>query len=136
MDLEIRNLSVGVNDREILKNFNLHIKKGEIHAIMGPNGTGKSTLSRVILGDKRYDTKNGDIIVDGKNIQKLETDERARMGIFLCYQNPISIDGVTTSELIKASVDTKGEYQGLYKYVLELETNTDKLDMDKEGSIG
>ena len=57
MDLEIRNLSVGVNDREILKNFNLHIKKGEIHAIMGPNGTGKSTLSRVILGDKRYDTK-------------------------------------------------------------------------------
>ena len=132
MNLEIKNLYVETENKEILNDFNLKINEGEIHAIMGPNGVGKSTLSKVLMGYPDYKVIKGDILVDNKSIKSLEINERSKLGIFLVYQNPISIDGVTTSELIKAAVDTKGEYQGLYKYVLELETNTDKLDMDKE----
>ena len=132
MNLEIKSLFVETDNKEILNDFNLSIHEGEIHAIMGPNGVGKSTLSKVIMGYPDYKVIKGDIIVNDKSINSLEINERSKLGIFLVYQNPISIDGVTTSELIKASVDSKGEYQGLYKYVLELETNTDKLDMDKE----
>jgi len=132
MNLEIKNLFVETDNKEILNDFNLKINEGEIHAIMGPNGVGKSTLSKVLMGYPDYSVTKGDIIVDNNSIKSLEINERSKLGIFLVYQNPISIDGVTTSELIKASVDTKGEYKGLYKYVLELETNTDKLDMDKE----
>ena len=79
MEIEIKDLTVSVNDKKILNNFNLSIKKGEVHAIMGPNGTGKSTLSRVILGDNNYHVDSGDIIVDGKSILSLKTDERARL---------------------------------------------------------
>lgn len=132
MNLEIKNLFVETDNKEILNDFNLKINEGEIHAIMGPNGVGKSTLSKVLMGYPDYSVTKGDIIVDNNSIKSLEINERSKLGIFLVYQNPISIDGVTTSELIKASVDTKGEYKGLYKYVLELESNTDKLDMDKE----
>ena len=132
MNLEIKNLYVETDEKQILNDFNLSIHEGEIHAIMGPNGVGKSTLSKVIIGYPDYKVIKGDILVDNKSIKSLEINERSKLGIFLVYQNPISIDGVTTSELIKASIDTKGEYLGLYKYVLELETNTDKLDMDKE----
>ena len=132
MNLEIKNLFVETDNKEILNDFNLKINEGEIHAIMGPNGVGKSTLSKVLMGYPDYSVTKGDIIVDNNSIKSLEINERSKLGIFLVYQNPISIDGVTTSELIKASIDTKGEYKGLYKYVLELETNTDKLDMDKE----
>lgn len=132
MNLEIKNLFVETDNKEILNDFNLKINEGEIHAIMGPNGVGKSTLSKVLMGYPNYSVTKGDIIVDNNSIKSLEINERSKLGIFLVYQNPISIDGVTTSELIKASIDTKGEYKGLYKYVLELETNTDKLDMDKE----
>ena len=132
MNLEIKNLFVETDNKEILNDFNLKINEGEIHAIMGPNGVGKSTLSKVLMGYPDYSVTKGDIIVDNNSIKSLEINERSKLGIFLVYQNPISIDGVTTSELIKASIDTKGEYKGLYKYVLELESNTDKLDMDKE----
>ena len=88
MNLEIKNLSVSIKDKIILDKFSLSINPGEIHAIMGPNGTGKSTLSRVILGDSHYTINSGDIIVNGKSILSLETDERAKLGIFLCYQSP------------------------------------------------
>ena len=132
MNLEIKNLFVETDNKEILNDFNLKINEGEIHAIMGPNGVVKSTLSKVLMGYPDYSVTKGDIIVDNNSIKSLEINERSKLGIFLVYQNPISIDGVTTSELIKAAIDTKGEYKGLYKYVLELETNTDKLDMDKE----
>ncbi|MBR3660619.1 MAG: Fe-S cluster assembly ATPase SufC [Bacilli bacterium] len=131
MKLEIKKISVKTNDKEILKDLSLEINSGEIHAIMGPNGVGKSTLSKVIMGYPDYQIINGSIMVDNKEINNLEIDERSKLGIFLVYQNPISIDGVTTSELIKASMDSKGERQGLYKYVLELEGNSEKLKMDK-----
>ena len=84
MKLEIKKLSVNVYEKEILNKFSLTINKGEIHAIMGPNGTGKSTLSRVIMGDEHYTVTSGDILVDGKSILDLETDKRAKLGIFLC----------------------------------------------------
>ena len=132
MNLEIKDLCVETENKEILNEFNLSIHEGEIHAIMGPNGVGKSTLSKVIIGYPDYSITKGDILVNNKSIKSLNINGRSKLGIFLVYQNPISIDGVTTSELIKASIDSIGEYQGLYKYVLELESNADKLDIDKE----
>ena len=132
MKLEIKNLFVKTNDKEILHDFNLTINQGEIHAIMGPNGVGKSTLSKVIMGYPIYEIESGDILVDNKSINNLEINERSSLGIFLVYQNPISIDGVTTSELIKASLDNQGKRKGLYEYVLELEKNSNNLSINKD----
>ena len=132
MNLEIKNLNVETDNKEILNDFNLLINKGEIHAIMGPNGVGKSTLSKVIMGYPDYSITKGDILVDGNSIIKLEIDERSKLGIFLIYQNPISIDGLTTNELIKASLDSLDKRKGLYEYIKELESNTEKLNMNKD----
>lgn len=133
MDLEIKDLTVSVNDKKILNNFNLLIKKGEIHAIMGPNGTGKSTLSRVILGDNNYHVDSGDIIVDGKSILSLKTDERARLGIFLCFQNPISIDGITNSEFIRSAINANREKPiGLYEFIKDMEKEIKSLSMKED----
>ena len=133
MDIEIKNLNVGVKDKKILNNFNLVIKPGEIHAIMGPNGTGKSTLSRVILGDENYTIINGDILVDGNSILKLETSERAKLGIFLCYQNPISIDGITNSEFIRTALnENRDKPIGLYEFIKDMESNIKSLSMNND----
>lgn len=133
MKLEIKNLYVNVKDKEILKNFNLEIKPGEIHAIMGPNGTGKSTLSKVIMGDNNYSIVKGDILVDDKSIINLETYERARMGIFLCYQNPISIEGITNSEFIRTAInENRDKPVGLYEFIKSMEKNIDDLSMSKD----
>lgn len=133
MNIEIKNLDVSVQDKEILNNFNLKIKNGEIHAIMGPNGTGKSTLSRAILGDEKYTINNGDILVDGKSILNLNTFERARLGIFLCYQNPISIDGITNSEFIRTALNEQKEKTvGLYEFITSMEKGINDLNMQKE----
>ncbi len=130
MHIEIKDLYVSVKEKEILKNFNLNIKEGEIHAIMGPNGTGKSTLSKVIMGYPDFNIK-GSIFVNNTLINNLTIDERSRLGIFLVYQNPISISGLTSSELIKASVDTKG-HKSLYEFALEVEKDMQELKMPKE----
>ena len=129
MEIELKNLEVKVEDKSVLKDFNLKIHEGEIHAIMGPNGVGKSTLSKVIMGYPNYKVVNGDILVDGNSILKLEINERSKLGIFLVYQNPIAIDGVSFREVIKASVDSD---KSLYEFVKELESNADKLEMDKK----
>ncbi|MEE1500617.1 MAG: ATP-binding cassette domain-containing protein, partial [Enterococcus hirae] len=86
--LEIKNLHVSIEEKEILKGVNLTMKTGEIHAIMGPNGTGKSTLSAAIMGNPNYEVTEGEILFDGKNILDLEVDERARLGLFLAMQYP------------------------------------------------
>ena len=129
--LNIDKLNVIVGDKQILKDFSIDIKPGEIHAIMGPNGTGKSTLSRVILGDEKYTVSSGDILVDGKSILNLETSDRARLGIFVCFQNPISIDGISNSEFIRTAINSNNENSvGLYQFIKDIENNIADLKMD------
>lgn len=132
MNLEINNLSVSVSDKKILDEFNLKINSGEIHAIMGPNGVGKSTLSKIIMGYPDYKIESGDIIVNDTSILNLPINERSKLGIFLVYQNPISIEGVTNNELIKASMDASSNpKKTLYEYAIEVSSNIEKLEMDK-----
>jgi len=113
MLLEVKKLNVKVNQKEILKDFNLKINAGEIHAIMGPNGTGKSTLASVIAGKKEYDVTGGEILYNGKNLLEMEPDERAREGVFLAFQYPVEIPGVSTTNFMKAAVNAKRKHQGL-----------------------
>jgi len=99
--LEIKDLKATVGSTEVLKNLNLTINKGEIHAIMGPNGSGKSTFSKVIVGHPNYKINNGDILFNGESILSLEPDERARLGIFLAFQYPIELPGVTNDSFFE-----------------------------------
>ncbi|MBO9368280.1 MAG: Fe-S cluster assembly ATPase SufC [Chloroflexi bacterium] len=105
--LEIRNLHVSVNDREILKGVNLTVRKGEIHAIMGPNGTGKSTLAYTLMGHPAYTVTEGEVIFKGQNILELEPDERSRLGIFLAFQYPVAIPGVTVANFLRSAVNAR-----------------------------
>ena len=133
MDLEIKNLNVFVKEKKILNDFNLHIREGEIHAIMGPNGTGKSTLSKVILGDNNYTVANGDILVNNESILSYDTTTRARLGIFLCYQSPISIDGITNSEFIRTAINEQREkHVGLYEFIKDMEKGINDLKMNSD----
>ena len=131
--LKIENLTVKANEKEILKDFNLEIKSGEIHVIMGPNGTGKSTLTKVIMGDKNYKIVKGKITYNGKNINKMEVYERARMGIFLGMQLPLEIEGVSNADFLRTALREKEkENFKLLSFIKEIEILTSKLHMDKE----
>ncbi len=131
--LRIKNLSVEIENKTILNDFNLTINSGEIHAIMGPNGTGKSTLSRVIMGDDNYSITSGSIVFNDEVINDLTVDERARRGIFLAMQSPLEIDGVTNADFLRTAVHTKdGENFKLFDFIKELEGNVNKLKMNKE----
>lgn len=133
MLLEIKDLTVKVKEKEILNNFNLNINPGEIHAIMGPNGTGKSTLSNVIMGNNNYEVKKGDILFEGKSILPLTTDKRAKLGLFLCMQNPISIEGVKNSEFLKTALSAKkGENIRIFDFIKLIDQNIKDLDMKEE----
>lgn len=105
--LEIRNLHVSVDDREILKGVNLTIRKGEIHAIMGPNGTGKSTLAYTLMGHPGYTVTEGEVLFKGQNILELEPDERSRLGIFLAFQYPVAIPGVTVANFLRTALNAR-----------------------------
>lgn len=111
--LSIRNLSVAIKGREILKGINLEVKKGEVHAIMGPNGTGKSTLAYVISGRDGYDVTGGEIIYKGKNLLELSTNERACEGIFLGFQYPVEIPGVSMNNFLRSAINEQRKYHGL-----------------------
>lgn len=129
--LEIKNLKVKINDKVILDDFNLNIKDGEIHAIMGPNGVGKSTLSKVIMGDKNYEVINGDILYKNESILKKETYERSRLGIFYAMQNPIAVDGVSNQDFLRTAISSKlGKNIGLYEFITNCETALKDLKMD------
>lgn len=130
--LDIQNITVEVNKKRILKDFSLTINSGEIHAIMGPNGVGKSTLSKTIMGDKNYKIISGEIYFDGKNINNLEVDERARMGIFLGMQMPLEIEGVTNADFLRTALNTKeGSNFKLMPFINKLDNVVNELKMDK-----
>jgi Fe-S cluster assembly ATP-binding protein len=111
--LRINDLFARVEDKEILKGLSLTVKPGEVHAIMGPNGSGKSTLGNVLSGRDGYEVTGGSVEFFGQNIFDLETEERAREGLFLAFQYPVEIPGVSNMEFLKASVDAKRKHQGL-----------------------
>lgn len=131
--LKITNLCVNIENKVILKDFNLTINSGEIHAIMGPNGVGKSTLTKVIMGDKNYKIVSGEILFDDKDITTLNVSERANLGIFLGMQNPLEIDGVTNADFLRTALHSKmGKEFKLMPFIKELNENTDKLGMNRE----
>jgi len=111
--LKINNLKAGIEDNQILKGINLEVKAGEIHAIMGPNGSGKSTLSAVIAGNEDYEVEGGNITFNGKDLLELDPEERAHNGVFLSFQYPVEIPGISVSNFIKTSITEKRKAQGL-----------------------
>ena len=131
--LKVNNLTVEIDNKKILKDFNLEIESGTIHVIMGPNGVGKSTLSRVIMGDSRYHILDGEIIYDNKIINNMSVDERSKLGIFLAMQNPLEIDGVSNQDFLRTAINNHENKQvGLYDFILKAEKATDELSMNKE----
>jgi len=130
--LSIKNIDVCVDNRLVLNNFSLDIDSGSIHVIMGPNGVGKSTLSRVIMGDNHYQVTNGDILFNGDSIKDLATDVRSRMGIFLVMQYPMEIDGVSNQDFLRTAMSShSGKKVGLYDFILKCESAIEELKMDK-----
>ncbi|MCD6091470.1 MAG: Fe-S cluster assembly ATPase SufC [Bacteroidales bacterium] len=112
MLLQIKNLHVSINGKEILRGINLEVNKGEVHAIMGPNGTGKSTLANVIAGKEGYEITQGEILYNGKDIQKMPPEVRAQEGIFLGFQYPVEIPGVSMTNFMRTSLNEIRKYHG------------------------
>jgi Fe-S cluster assembly ATP-binding protein len=106
-ELEIRNLHAGIDGKEILKGVDLTVNQGEVHALMGPNGTGKSTLAYVLMGHPKYEVSSGEVFLDGQNILELEPDERSRMGLFLAFQYPVAIPGVSVANFLRTAVNAR-----------------------------
>jgi len=112
-DLEIRNLHVSAGDKQILKGVDLHVRAGQFHALMGPNGSGKSTLANAIMGHPNLEITDGQVLFDGENITEADPDERARAGLFMAFQYPVAIPGVTVAKYLRmvmnAHRDARGE---------------------------
>ena len=131
--LQIKNLTVKVENKIVLKDFNLEIEDGQICVIMGPNGVGKSTLTKVIMNDPNYKVISGDIIFNKESILDLTTDERARKGIFLANQNPLEIDGVTNSDFLRTALSSiEGKNINLYGFIKEVDKAKEDLHMPDE----
>lgn len=131
--LRIENLKVKVADKIILDGFNIEIKSGEIHVIMGPNGVGKSTLSKVIMGHPDYEILEGNIYYNDTLLNDLTTDKRALLGIFLGMQMPLEINGVTNADMLRTALHSKlGSNFKLYDFINSLESTVEKLNMNKD----
>lgn len=129
--LEVKNLHVDVEDKQILHGVNLEIGKGETHVLMGPNGTGKSTLGYALMGNPRYTVREGEIWFDGNDITDEAVNERAKAGIFLSFQNPLEVPGVTLSSFIRNALEQKtGKRIRLWDFKKELERTMEILQMD------
>ncbi len=111
--LEIKNLHASVEDKDILRGINLEVKPGEVHAIMGPNGSGKSTLASVVAGKEEYEVTKGNILLEGEDIDELSAEERAHKGVFMSFQYPVEIPGVTVTNFMKTAINETRKAQGL-----------------------
>lgn len=132
--LKIENLQVSVENKPILKGLDLEIKGGEVHAVMGPNGTGKSTLAQALMGHPKYTVTGGRVEFDGENLLELEVDERARKGLFLAMQYPSEISGVTNSDFLRSAINARrgeGNEISLMKFIRQMEDKMKKLQMDE-----
>ncbi|MEK4230508.1 Fe-S cluster assembly ATPase SufC [Solibacillus sp. FSL H8-0538] len=133
--LEIKDLHVEIDGKEILKGVNLTINTNEIHAIMGPNGTGKSTLASAIMGHPKYVVTQGEVLMDGENVLDMEVDERALAGLFLAMQYPSEIAGVTNADFLRSAINARreeGQEISLMKFIRELDKTMDFLEMPEE----
>ena len=135
--LSINNLTVNVGEKQILKGLNLEVKAGEIHAIMGPNGAGKSTLSHVLSGKSGYDVTGGSVIYNGKDLLEMPAEIRAREGVFLAFQYPVEIPGVTNVYLLKAALNAVRKHKGLSEvdamdFLTLVKAKIKSLDMDEK----
>ena len=135
MSLTIENLQASVDGTPILKGLNLEIPAGEVHAIMGPNGSGKSTLSKVIAGHDDYEVTGGKVLLDGVDIDELEVDERSRAGIFLAFQYPAEVPGVSNANFLRAALQARmpeGEEIDAVAFYKEMYAKMDELEMDRK----
>ncbi|WP_027481766.1 Fe-S cluster assembly ATPase SufC [Deinococcus pimensis] len=132
--LEIRNLHASVGDLPILRGVNITVPRGELHAVMGPNGNGKSTLAKVIVGDPEYTVTEGEILVDGHNVLEMEPDERARLGLFLAFQYPVEIPGVTIANFLRLAMQARkpeGEEVSFMEFYGKLQEALKVLEWDE-----
>lgn len=133
--LEIKDLHVEIDGKEILKGVNLTINTNEVHAIMGPNGTGKSTLASAIMGHPKYEVTSGSILLDGEDVLEMEVDERAQAGLFLAMQYPSEIAGVTNADFLRSAINARreeGNEISLMKFIRELDKTMEFLEMPEE----
>ncbi|MGI9113539.1 MAG: Fe-S cluster assembly ATPase SufC [Chthoniobacterales bacterium] len=132
--LEIKNLNVAIGDTEIVRDLNLSLGAGEVHAIMGPNGSGKSTLAKVIAGHPHYRVRGGEVLMDGENVLDLDPDERSRKGLFLAFQYPSEVPGVTIANFLRAAVQARlpeGEELEATEYYAKLYEKMDALEIPR-----
>ena len=135
MSLNIENLHASVDGNEILKGLNLEIPAGEVHAIMGPNGSGKSTLSKIIAGHDDYEVSEGRVLLDGVDIEKLAVDERSRAGIFLAFQYPAEVPGVSNANFLRAALQARlpeGEEIDAVAFYKDMYAKMDELEMNRK----
>jgi len=135
--LEIKNLNAGIGDEQILRDFSLTIPKGEVHALMGPNGTGKSTLAKVLAGHEDYEVSSGSVLLDGENILGREPDEIAKLGLFLAFQYPLEIPGVSIANFIRAALTARQEKDEKFDapaYYRKLYEKMELLQIDRKFS--
>lgn len=131
--LTIKDLHVAIDGKEILKGVDLEVKGGEFHAIMGPNGTGKSTLSAAIMGHPKYEVTKGSITLDGQNVLEMEVDERARAGLFLAMQYPSEISGITNADFLRSAINSRrgeGNEIPLMQFIRKMDETMELLEMD------
>ncbi|AGA58757.1 ABC-type transport system ATPase component [Thermobacillus xylanilyticus] len=131
----VKGLRASIEGKEILKGIDIDIRGGEIHAIMGPNGTGKSTLASALMGHPKYEVTEGEVLLDGENLLEMEVDERARAGLFLAMQYPSEITGVTNADFLRSAINARrgeGNEISLIKFIRQLEAKMKELEMNPE----